>query len=289
MTINYWLADREARVLGPVGLDVIRDLAVRGKLMDVRAVSRDGRTFVPVREVPELLAVLSPPKEDDLAVAQAQATGQIRDWLASVKGRPTHEIFRVPERSSQETYRAAFFSLVHRYVPGRLPQEATPELRLACEDAFLFLAERMVEVEKLLRRGSGAVATPPPPQVKKAYPTPPPTTAPPMQSSVPQVTWRGGMLHVRLSLARGDAEPFTADPEATWKSDSLFVVTGEKPMVGAMAEVTIAFEGHVAEINSGGRVVAVRGGSKPGISVKMMDLSEPQRSMIRTWVQRATR
>lgn len=287
MTINYWLADREARVLGPVGLDVIRDLAVRGKLMDVRAVSRDGRTFVPVREVPELLAVLSPPKEDDLAVAQAQATGQIREWLASVRGRPTHEILRVPERSSQETYRAAFFSLVHRYVPGRLPQEATPELRLACEDAFLFLAERMVEVEKL-RRGSSTVSAPPPPQVKSS-PTPPPTVAPPLQSATPLVSWRGGMLHARLSLARGDADPFTADPEATWKSDSLFVATGEKPMVGSMAEVTIAFEGHVAEINSAGRVVAVRGGARPGISVKMVDLSEPQRSMIRTWVQRASR
>ena len=34
-------------------------LHARGKLLDVRAVSRDGRKFVPLREMPELQAVLS--------------------------------------------------------------------------------------------------------------------------------------------------------------------------------------------------------------------------------------
>ena len=42
MSEEYWLADSEARVLGPIGLEVITTLHARGKLLDVRAVSRDG-------------------------------------------------------------------------------------------------------------------------------------------------------------------------------------------------------------------------------------------------------
>jgi hypothetical protein len=160
MTTQYWLADSEARVLGPVSLDVVRDLAMRGKLNDVRAVSRDGRQFVPLREVPEIQTALAPPQGDEVARAQYDATKQIREWLESVKDRPTHEVFRVPANASKEAARTAFFNLVHRYLPSRLPPEATPELRLACEDAFLVLAERMVELEKKSRSA-------PPPAVAK--------------------------------------------------------------------------------------------------------------------------
>ncbi len=293
MSDNYWLADREARVLGPVGLEVVRDLAVRGKLMDVRAVSRDGRTFVPVREVPEIVAVLSPPKADDLALAQAQATRQIRDWLDQVRDRPTQEILRVPQDASKDAVRAAFFTLVHRYVPSRLPAEATPELRLACEDAFLFLSERMVELEKKFRGGTGPhgykSVPSPAPSAPRAFPTPAPSGPPPASPASPaaQVSWRGGMIHVRLELSRGDARPFTTDPDASWKSDSLFVASAEKPFVGGAAEVTIAFEGHVTELTSSGRVLVVRGAPTPGFIVKLLDLGEAQRSMIRTWVQKA--
>lgn len=271
MTTQYWLADSEARVLGPVAIDVVRDLAMRGKLNDVRAVSRDGRQFVPLREVPEIQAALAPPQGDDVARAQYDATRQIREWLESIKGRPTYEVLRIPANGSKEAARAAFFSLVHRYLPSRLPAEATPELRLACEDAFLVLAERMVEFEK-----------------SKKPATPSPTAAPraaPLPASSANVTWRGGMIHVKLSLPRGDARPFTMDAEAAWKSDALFVVSAEKVMVGTPAEVTLAFEGHVTQIHATGRVIGVT--ANVGFGVKMLDLGEHQRSIIRTWVARA--
>ena len=111
---SFWLADSDARVLGPVGLDVVRDLALRGKLNDVRAVSKDGKTFVPVREVPEIQQALAvtPKNADELAYAQADATKQIREWLTSIKGRSSEEVFRVPQNGSREAWRAAFFSLV---------------------------------------------------------------------------------------------------------------------------------------------------------------------------------
>lgn len=270
MTVpQYWLADSEARVLGPVALDVVRDLAMRGKLNDVRAVSKDGRQFVPLREVPEIQAALAPPQGDEVARAQYDATRQIREWLESIKGRATHEVLRVPSTASKEAARAAFFALVHRYLPSRLPPEATPELRLACEDAFMVLAERMVEFEK---KGRSA----PPPVAPKAQPLP---------NTTASVTWRGGMIHVKLSLPRGDARPFTMDTEASWKADALFVVSSERVMVGTPVEVTLTFEGHVTQIHATGRVIGVT--ANVGFGLKMLDLGEHQRSIIRTWVARA--
>ena len=268
---SFWLADSDARVLGPVGLDVVRDLALRGKLNDVRAVSKDGKTFVPVREVPEIQQALQvTPNTDELARAQADATKQIRDWLTSIKGRSSEEVFRVPPNASREAWRAAFFSLVYRYVPGRLPPEATPELRLACEDAFLTLSERMVDVERQFRA------------------TKPTASNVAMQTTTLQVRWRGGMIHVRITLARGDLQPFIADYENTWKQDCVFVASAEKLMTNTPADLTIGFEGHVTQIHSSGRVVGSRTSPSPGFSVKMLDLGEAQRAMIRTWVARAS-
>jgi hypothetical protein len=273
MSDEYWLADSEARVLGPVNLALVRDLALRGKLADVRAVSRDGKSFVSLREVPELQSVLQQPAQAGESVqAMAAATAQIRNWLELVRDRPTHEVFRIPPGASREAARAAFFALVQRYVPSRLPPDATEELRLACEDAFLALASRMVDYD---RRPPSPV-----PQAAPAHDGPAPPAV---------VSWRGGMIHVRLALRRGDARPFTGDAELNWKSDCLLVLSPEKVMVGTPAEVSLSFEGHVTQVNASGRVVAVRTAHPLGFAVKLLGVDEAQRSMIRTWVARSAR
>jgi hypothetical protein len=276
LSAQFWLADSEARVLGPVSLDMVRDLALRGKLTDVRAVSRDGKNFVPLREMPELQAVLSqPPQVGEAVRAQAAATQQILTWLQAIKDRSSAEVFRVPPSSSRETWRAAFFSLIHRYVPSRLPPDATDELRLACEEAFLTLAGRMLEIERQLTAKAAAPAEAP----LVAFASSPP----------PNVSWRGGMIHVRLDLLRGDARPFTADPDSNWKSDCLFVTSNEKVMVNTPAEVTIAFDGHVTQVHASGRVVGVKTTHPLGFAVKLLGIDESIRAMIRAWVTRSAR
>lgn len=274
MSEEYWLADSEARVLGPIGLEVITTLHARGKLLDVRAVSRDGRKFVPLREMPELQAVLSAPVTvTDAQRAQQEATRQIRDWLTSIQNRPTHEIFKVPPVASRDAWRGAFFALVHRYVPSRLPADTTPELRLACEDAFLALAERMVEVERQFRAPSTQL--PPPPPL--------PAVEPPVIARLTHRT--GGTVQVSLSLKRGDARPFTQDLEHNWQSDCLFVGSGERLVPGTQVEVVVGFEGHVTQLHASGRVMAARLG---GFTVRLSNLGEDQRTLIRTWVARST-
>ncbi len=288
MSEVFWLADGEARVLGPVSLAVIRDLAARGNLGGIRAVSRDGKAFVPVREVHEVNeALTSSTQRDEVVRAQVNATEQIREWLEAVRERQTYEIFRVPENASREAYRAAFFPLVHRYVPSRLPPEATPELRLACEEAFLFLAERMIEVERSIRASFTAIPTDEfavPRSVATVTPTP--MSRPSAISPAPEVDWRGGMVHARLSMVRGDTRPFWEDPSATWETDSLAILSPERVMIGTPVEVTMSFEGHVNELVASGRVVGLRSGYPQGFSVKLLDMNEQQRAMIRTWVQR---
>lgn len=272
---QYWLADSEARVLGPVSMEVITTLHARGKLVDVRAVSRDGSTFLPLREVPELQAVLAMPVTvSDTHRAQLEATKQIRDWLASIQGRPTHEVLKVPATASRDAWRAAFFALVHRYVPSRLPPDTSEELRLACEDAFLALSERMVEVERRFK--APAAAPPPLPAIPPVVERPPPAT---------RVTGRAGLVQISISLKSGDARPFTQDAEHTWQQDCLFVTSPERVVPGTAAEVAVSFEGHVTQLHAAGRVLAGRVG---GFTVKLLNLGEMQRSLIRTWVARAT-
>lgn len=275
MSQEYWLADSEARVLGPIGVDVIRALHARGKLLDVRAVSRDGKKFVPLREMPELQNLLAAPATvEDATRAQADATKQIRDWLQNIVHRPTHEVFKVPQQSSRDAYRAAFFGIVHRYVPSRLPPDTTPELRLACEDAFLVLAERMVEVEKQFRPAVVApVAAPPPPL--------PPTEPPP----VARVSQKNGVVTALIALKRGDARPFTQDSELNWLQDYVLVHAPDKFMQGTPVEMVISFEGHVTQLHAEGMMHQQR---PNGFIVKLRHLGDAERTLIRTWVARAT-
>jgi hypothetical protein len=271
---EYWLADSEARVLGPIGLEVVTTLHARGKLQDVRAVSKDGKKFVPLREMPELLSVLSAPVTvDDATRAQAEATRQIREWLKSIQSRPSNEIFKVPPGSSRDAWRAAFFALVHRYVPSRLPPDTTPELRLACEDAFLALSERMVEVERQFR---APIAAPPPPLPPLPAVEPPP---------VARLTHRNGAVQVQLALKRGDARPFTQDLEHNWHTDGVLIATTERIVPGTLVELVMSFEGHVTQLHATGRVQAARVG---GFTVVLQNLGETERSLIRTWVARST-
>lgn len=273
MSEEYWLADSEARVLGPIGLEVITTLHARGKLQDVRAVSRDGRKFVPLREMPELQAVLSAPvTATDTNKAQQEATRQIREWLAQIQNRASPEIFKVPVNASRDAWRAAFFALVHRYVPSRLPPDTTPELRLACEDAFLALAERMVEIERQFRAPSASLPPPPP------LPTPEPLPA-------ARLAHRNGVVQISLSLRRGDARPFTQDLEHNWQTDSLFIASAERVPPSTQAEVALGFEGHVTQLHAMGRIMATRVG---GFTVRLLNLGEDQRALIRTWVARST-
>jgi hypothetical protein len=272
---EYWLADSEARVLGPVGLDVLRDLALNGKLGEVRAVSRDGRSFSPVSNFPEVLDAIGPRGGEQ----QRIAVQRLKAWLAEAYPKPTHEVFRVPAEANLSTYRGAFFALARRYSPDRLPLDATPELRAACEDAFLHLAARMVDLE---RRVAAAVAVA---AVAQAAP-------PPARPDRPvEVSWRGSTLEVRMKVQARDVTLFTKHPEANFRLGEVFVPTEEAVQPTTLVDFKLRFEGHPATLALRGRVS--RPWSAPahalpaGIAVRFEGLSEADRAFIRAYIARA--
>lgn len=268
---DYWLADADARVLGPISLEVLRDLAASGKLAEVRAVSRDGRSFSPVANFPEVTAALGPRLPEAVLAEQQAAIQRLRQWLGEIKHQPAHDVFRVPENATPDTFRAAFFALVKRFYPDRLSPEATVELRRACEDVFLALTQKILEVER--RRPQ----TGPPPVGK---------------SEVTQISWRGGSVDVRLRVKAHDVRFFTWHPEINFRFDSLYVETSEFAVPGTPVNLSLDFEGAAETMTAWGRVIR-SDSDKPanlpkGLGIKLLDLPESDRSFIRTWIARAS-
>ena len=95
------------------------------------------------------------------------------------------------------------------------------------------------------------------------------------------------MLHVRLMLRKNEAQPFTISPDANWKTDCLFVQSSERVLVSTPTEVTITLEGQPHGIQSTGRVISTQTTPPEGFSVKLLDLTENDRSIVRSWVSRA--
>jgi hypothetical protein len=266
---DYWLADADARVLGPISLEVMRDLAASGKLQEVRAVSRDGRSFAPLANFPEVTAALGPRLPEAVLHEQQAAIQRLRQWLGEIRHQPAHDVFRVPENSSADTFRAAFFALVKRFYPDRLAPEATVELRKACEDVFLALAQKILEIERR-RPQSGP--------------------APTGKSEVAGLAWRGGSIDIRLKMRAHDVKFFTWHPEANFRFDSLYIETNEFAVPGTPVNLHLEFEGVAEPMTAWGRVVRadVPGTTLPkGLGVKLLELTEANRSFIRAWIARA--
>jgi hypothetical protein len=268
---DYWLADADARVLGPISLEVLRDLAASGKLAEVRAVSRDGRSFAPLANFPEVVQALGPRLPDAVLAEQQAAIQRLRQWLGEIKNQPAHDVFRVPESATPDAFRAAFFALVKRFYPDRLSAEATVELRRACEDVFLALTQKMLDVER--RR----VPAGPPPMGK---------------SEVSALAWRGGSIDIRLKVKAHDVRFFTWHPEVNFRFDSLYVETNEFAVPGTPVNLSIDFEGTSETMTAWGRVLRSepgQAGNLPkGLGIKLLDLPESDRSFIRTWIARAS-
>ena len=119
---------------------------------------------------------------------------------------------------------------------------------MACEDAFLALSERMVEIERQFRAPTAAPLPPPPP------------IAPVDRPVIARLAHRNGVVQIGLSLKRGDARPFTQDLEHSWQTDCLFIGTTERVVPGTPVEMAVGFEGHVTQLHATGRVMAARVG-----------------------------
>jgi len=157
MANQYWVTDSKSRILGPLTREALLDLVRNGRVNGIAGVSTDRENWRPVEEDPELAGLQASHTGEARRLREQQEATKLRAKLAAMEGRPPHEIFRLPPDASVDRLRTAFFAVVKRYHPERLPPDAAPELRAAYMEVFAKLSSLMADVE----RQAAAPAEPP--------------------------------------------------------------------------------------------------------------------------------
>lgn len=279
--MNVWIRDDAGRVLGPIGLGVLRDLVAAGRITRIQAASRDGQQFVPLKEVPEIADLVA--KEARRADDKLEAD-RIAMLLHDMKARPPHEVFELPETATLDEFKAAFFRLAKQYHPQRLPADALPELRLAFDSLFHFLATTMAQVEMRLAQKAAATAKPAAPAATSSA-----------SSRYGADTFVGLLqrpdgqpaLHVKVTPAT--AGIFVDNPLVNLAKDGVFLPLQSGIPLGALVELTFEFDDPARAVSARGRVVFenVAGKTgKPGVGLKFVRLTEPDRAFLAEYVKR---
>ena len=171
---NYWIGDAKSRVLGPIPVEALQQLVRSGRVHGIVKVSTDGQSWAPVEQFPEIAELQAAHAGEARRAWERQEAQRLRAQLVVMTGRAPHEIFELPEDSSLDTFRAAFFRLVKRFYPESLPADADPALRAVSTEIFGFLSGLMISIERRPPRPG-----PPPPAAEPVRPRrPPPVLAP---------------------------------------------------------------------------------------------------------------
>lgn len=297
---DYWIGDAAGRILGPLGLQVLSDLVSAGRLTGIARASRDGRTWAPVKEFPELVSLLAA-GDKDAGERSLQQAARVRAYLEEIRNQPTHQILRVEREASLDAYRAAFFGLVKRFYPDLLPHGTDPALRKACEDTFLFLANRMVQVEREIMARTPAV-TPPgstaPPMLAPARPATPSPALKPAASPTYQPDEFLGLerrkderIVAKLRITSQHAGIFTSHPLLNISTGGLFIPGSQTVPVGTPLDVEILFIESKKEIKARGTVAWANAGGDTrqplGFGVRFTMLSAQDKEYIQRFVAAA--
>ena len=284
---DVWIRDDAGRVLGPIGVEVLRDLISAGRLSAIQSASRDGTTFVPVAEVSEVadLVAKDARRQDDRVEAE-----RIGNVLHVLKSRAPHEVFELPTTASLEQFKTAFFRLAKHYHPDRLPADAMPELRLAYDSLFHFLAQTMAQVERLLTASAPAPTAANAPRGSTpsgGYKAAAPARSYGTEAFVGLKQRPDGESEMEVRVTPATVSMFTENELVNLAKDGVFVPVTQGIPLGSVIELrfvfddrTIAARGRVVFENFGGR----RG--KPGIGLKFVRLQDADRTFIAEYVKR---
>jgi Tfp pilus assembly protein PilZ len=287
---DFWIADAEGRVLGPVGLEVLKDLILAGRLDRISRLSQDGINWSSLECVPELAEVARQRASGERASREKEEAAKLRGQLEALRIRPAHEIFRVAKDAPIEVYREAFFRLSKKFHPDSLPAGVDRELADACAIAFRFLSGLMNRVEAALL-GDPYLAVP--------------TTAP----AEPTRTLRElprydphefvgirpigeGAVQARIRVTGQNVSMFTDHPMMNLQHSSFFVADNRVLPLGTTLALTLNFDDPPYTIVARGRVAWEDvGRSGPGFAhgfgVTFQDLREKDRKFIREFIERS--
>jgi uncharacterized protein (TIGR02266 family) len=271
---DYWIRDAEQRVLGPVSLEVLRDLVSARRLVGVDQVSRDGRTWVSVDQFPELR--LRPAPVKDAQAQQRAEAAQLRAQLVHLAGRPLHEVFKVPPEAAATTFRASYFALVRRYHPERLPAGVHPDLVAAYQEAFRFFSQCMAQVEE--RLAPRAPAAPPRPREYRA-------------EDFVGIERRGeDRVHADVRVTPANAGMFTDHQLVNISSGGMFLTTQVLLPLSTLVDLDLTFQGEARHVGARARVVWESSGADAryprGVGLKFIQLAPDDAAFIRDYVRK---
>lgn len=275
---NYWLCDSQGRTLGPVGLDVVSELLVSGRIPPSTKISRDGQAWWPLTSVPEL-ARLYEQRNPDVRLARERAEAQkLRTQLEALRLRPAHEIFKVAQDAPVEVWREAFFKLSKRFHPDSIAQDTAPELKEACATAFRFLSALMTRVENGAHKiaAGGGTPAPAPTYDADAFVGIKPTAPGEAEATIRVTPQNVGMFtdHAMMNLGMG----------------GFFLADSRVLPLGTRVQITFSFAEPQKTITARGRVAwedAGKGKSPRGFGVTFLDLRTPDRDFLRAFVDQA--
>lgn len=280
---DVWIRDDVGRVLGPIGVAVLRDLISAGRLSRIQAASYDGQRFVAVADVPEVadLVAREARKHDDRSEAE-----RIGGVLHVLKSKQPHEIFELPANATLDQFKSAFFRLAKHYHPDRLPADSLPELRLAYDSLFHFLAQTMAAVERQL---SAAPASPPP----AAAPAPATPAAPKSNARYEAGSFVGlvdrpdGAVEMEVKVSPANVSIFTENGLVNLSKDGVFLPLKQGLPLGTMLELRFLVESRTIPARC--RVVFENFGGqrgKAGLGLKFVRLADADRAYLVDYVKR---
>ncbi len=303
MSSRYWVSDDAQRVLGPMALEVLRDLLFTGKLRGNMHISRDGSGWSPIASFPELTDLLTPKAEADARAEEKKEAARLKAQLDEWKSKPVHEVFKLPADARPEQMRAAFFRLVKRYYPDRLAPEAAPELRDAYAQVFQLFSQLMVSIETRAThgpRGDDLRNEPAPPTPSRGVPIER-KPAEPLRNRSKAPTYS---LAEFVGLERRGHDRVVATIRVTAKSAGIFVehktvnlstggvfLAGNRAFpLGTIVDLDFRFEDPVRSVRAMGKVVWENtrdDNNQPrGFGVRFTSIAEPDRLFMYEYVQK---
>ncbi len=281
---SYWIQDHQGLVLGPVGLEVLRDLATAKRLADFTQVSRDGVLWQPLSTFPEVVRVLSP-GADAKAVQEAAQAARVRAELQRVQSLPTHALFGVSASADLSTYRQGFLALAKPYHPARLAKDVHPELLRAHMEMFQYLSGRMVEQERAMKAALPPARPPPaavPPPIAQASAGPAP--------GVKLLTRPAdGKIEVHIDVDFSNASMFTEHKLVNFGTGGLFLPCLRLAPLGTWLDVLLRFATPAKEIRSRGSVVwenLINAAYPKGFGVRLERLNDDDKTFVRGFIDR---
>ncbi len=268
--MTYWVRDQAGRVLGPVGLHVVKELVKTGRLLAASQISSDGRTWRSIDTVPELAALLQAAKAPRQS-ADLDEAARVEADVRRLTGKPPREVLGVPAAASIEQARLAFFSRVKLFHPSRLRPDAHDDLRRAYDRMYQLLTAAMQALERE-QRASKPSAAPAPTYEPKEF-----------------GGWERGpdqRVRVHLDINLQNADVLIRSSAANATNQGFFLPTRKSLPLFEVVDVTLRFDGPRREIHGQGRVVH-HSDNPPGLGIRFLSLGDEDKRFLDYFAKKA--